>query len=391
MNKNKALHDIANQIVEHLDGVYNLNYGLLGGDFGEIIFLYYYSRIDSSYEEKADELLGKMISTLNDSYYKSSYCNGLAGLGIGLNLLEDAGYINGANDALDNIDLLLEYLLNNDLKNNKHDFLHGFIGIGFYFLMRYKQNERFSLSQIIKIVSYLQQTAIIENDTIKWKLNDDLIKYNISLSHGMSSTVIFLSEILTLNITSEQRNIIIPLINGAINYILKQQLDVEKYGSWFPSFSKEYKSEHQKSRLAWCYGDLGIAVALRHVGINISDNKLVDISTKIFEDTAIRRLDLVNNFVSDAALCHGSAGIAQIFLRMYKYTNNPIYNDAYEFWKKSVFDMIRYRNGNMITFQTYNPETKEWEDKTSLLDGIAGIGLFLLPYPDSEWDRLLLL
>ena len=50
------LQDFAANISIRLNNRKQLNYSLLGGDLGDIIFLYHYSRIDAHYESIVDGL-----------------------------------------------------------------------------------------------------------------------------------------------------------------------------------------------------------------------------------------------------------------------------------------------------------------------------------------------
>ena len=95
LTKDDILNDIALNVAERLSEKSLLNYGLLGGDFGDILFLYHYSRIENSCEEIADNLLDKMFHSLHSQPQVATYCNGLSGLGMGLLTLQKDGFIGG--------------------------------------------------------------------------------------------------------------------------------------------------------------------------------------------------------------------------------------------------------------------------------------------------------
>lgn len=82
LTKEEILRDIALNVADVLSQKPLLNYGLLGGDFGDILFLYHYSKTDSHYEAIADNLLEKMMLSLNRQPQVATYCSGLAGLGV---------------------------------------------------------------------------------------------------------------------------------------------------------------------------------------------------------------------------------------------------------------------------------------------------------------------
>lgn len=58
--RNDILRDLAARVAGRLQAKRYCNCSLLGSDFGEKMFLYYYSRIDERYEPVADGLLDKM-------------------------------------------------------------------------------------------------------------------------------------------------------------------------------------------------------------------------------------------------------------------------------------------------------------------------------------------
>ncbi len=394
------LKKIATEIVRHNNEIRNndiINFSLLTGYIGEVFFLYYYSLIEHEYESIADEFLERLLNNIsirnnNSSYY--SYCNGLAGLGIALHLLEESGFIQESTEILDDVDLLLEHGLFGEIKIQHFDFLHGIIGIGFYFLKHYKYCPEKSLPQLKKILIYLEETAIIEQDQIKWKAIDILKQrenglfhadFNISLSHGISSIIIFLCRYINLNITGKERAE--NMLNMAVNYVLKQRIDTEKYGSYFPGSSIESSEIITKSRLAWCYGDPGIALALWHTSKILKREDLYRLSIEVLLYSSKRR-NLSEAFIYDAGICHGSAGISQIYFRMYEETQMIEFKETYKYWTNVTKKMAYHKDG-LAGYKTLHD--KEWINNYSILDGVAGIGLSMLSPVNADWDEILLL
>ena len=134
----RILQDFAANISIRLNNRKQLNYSLLGGDLGDIIFLYHYSRIDAHYESIAEDLLEKMLRSLSLQPRVATYCKGLAGLGVGLLTLQQDEFISGVDSALGAIDPVISLSLESFIEDNNIDFLHGLIGIGFYLLEKQK-------------------------------------------------------------------------------------------------------------------------------------------------------------------------------------------------------------------------------------------------------------
>ena len=205
------LSEIALNVADRLSIRPLLNYSLLGGDLGDIIFLYHYSRIDSCYESIADGLFEKMLQSLSLQPRIVTYCSGLAGLGVGLLSLQHDGFIDGVETALDAIDPTIAKSLDLFISNNNIDFLHGLIGIGFYLLERSNSSKEYSVSNLSKIVDFLEKSKITDGAIVKWRYNAKKLSkpYNISLSHGVSSIVVFLCRLLKSGILSKKYNAII--------------------------------------------------------------------------------------------------------------------------------------------------------------------------------------
>ncbi len=383
--------DIASYVDTELCRKTWLNYSLLGGDFGAICFLYYYSKVDPKYGAVADRYLDKMLSGITRRPFVYTYCNGIAGLGIGLQLLEHDGFLEGVSTSLDEYDRYLCGLLPGILNLKSIDFLHGVIGVGLYFVSRDRHNPELSLQCIDRIVGFLYSSSKKKGNTIYWELEEDdyYKRFNISLSHGASSILIFLSRVNSLDLKIENKQYIRPLIDGIINYILEQKMDEEKVGSFFPSFPRESGLPSTKSRLAWCYGDLGIAIALKEAAKSINDPGLYGFGVEVLKFSAAKRRDVKANSIHDAGLCHGAMGVSQIFKRSYEETRDNVFKQASEYWREVALSFAKPEDGKMI-FKSYNNQTDKWENSINILEGNAGIGLCLIG-ADSFINKILLL
>ena len=273
-----------------------------------------------------------------------------------------------------------------DIGDNNYDFLHGVLGCGIYFLK--KNNENL----IHRIIDFLFDTSISINDgnSICWKSRiDEKGKqgYNIALSHGMTSIILFLSYVVEKGIMNQK---IYKLLYGGINYILSQEIDVKKFGSFFPSQSLENGDVISRSRLAWCYGDLGIAYSFWRAGKITSNEILKKKSIEIFSYST-KRVTMESTGIIDAQLCHGSAGVSMIFRRMYLETSYDIFSKATDFWIDKTLKYACFSDG-LAGYKTYTHP--KWHLDYSLLSGVSGIGLMLLSYLQNDcqsWDKMFLL
>lgn len=383
-----SLKNITKMITSHLEEIKFYDYGLLGGNLGEVMFLYLQSRIDSDLNIVADYMLDNILKTLKSPSLNSSYCNGLAGLGIGLNFLESEGFLEDTGYAMSDFDTYIAYCLDIDLTNDNIDFLHGFVGIGFYFLMRAKKNPKFSLVQLKKILEYLYNKQINNGTCIKWGIGNSK-HYNISLSHGIASVNLLLTKMLTLNISADDKKKIVHLLNGSTQYLMENRIDFYKNGSCFPMFPTEESSTPMKSRLAWCYGDLGISYSLWKTADTLGNNTLRDTAIEYLKLNAKYRTKRIENMVFDAGICHGTAGIAIIYQYFFRKTNLELFEKAYIHWLQETLSLYT----TSPEYISFNNLEQKWEKKYSILEGLSGIGLFFqsIILNDWKWIKFLLL
>lgn len=386
------LQDFAANISIRLNNRKQLNYSLLGGDLGDIIFLYHFSRIDNRYESIADGLLEKMLQSLSLQPCVSTYCNGLAGLGLGLLTLQQDGFISGVDSALGSIDPVISLSLESFVEDNNIDFLHGLIGIGFYLLERNNSSKEYSVSNLNKIVDYLDKSKISDSTIVKWRYNEKRLSkpFNISLSHGVSSIVVFLCRLIKSGAFSENYNVKIKqMLQGAVQYLLSNRVDVDRLGCCFASSSLECDDYPHRSRLAWCYGDLGVATALLEAGNTLHDSSVRDIAIQVLLFSSKRR-DIKANYVNDFCVCHGSVGIAQIFRSQGIALGMKDLLDAADYWEKDTLSRVVKDGHGRHTLLYYDPENGGYRESGGILDGISGAGLYLLG-EQTHLNKLLLL
>jgi hypothetical protein len=146
------------------------------------------------------------------------------------------------------------------------------------------------------------------------------------------------------------------------------------------------------SRLAWCYGDPGVAVALSRAAATLSREDLAEVARGVAVRAARR---LGDRTVEDAGLCHGSAGLAHVFARLWQYTGETSCADAARFWLLRTLHQ-RSRDGHHLPYPSAWPSggTVRHRDDAGLVTGGIGACLAVLSATevrDPSWDRALLL
>jgi len=151
--------------------------------------------------------------------------------------------------------------------------------------------------------------------------------------------------------------------------------------------------EWEPSRLAWCYGDLGIAVALMTAARGAGERDWERAALEIARAAAARPMERAD--VSDPGLCHGAAGNLHLFNRLYQATGEPELAAAARVWLHRLLDM-RQPGAGLGGFLVLLPDEHQqraWRADPGFLTGSAGIGLALLAAAtpvEPAWDRLLL-
>jgi len=365
---------------------------LASGNGGIIIFLFYYFRLTQNTKalDLANNLLDKTIKIINNGEIYPSFCDGIAGIGWLIEHLEQNNFIECNTDTiLNDIDLYLFNSMINDFKKGKgYDFLHGAIGKGLYFIKR----KNINIAYLEDITINLLKTADYPKiNQLAWRSihhQTGKIIYNLSLSHGIASIINFNSRLYKNGIA---KNNSMKIIQNATNYLLDVSLTNKI--SVFPNYIYLNEINNNASRMAWCYGDLGIGITLWQASQVIKDKQIENKAIEILLHSS-KRCDTIKNFVVDAGLCHGTSGIAHIFNRMYLNSGINEFKTASDFWFKETLKMAKYNDG-LAGYKVWR-STKNGgiQNDYGFLEGIAGIGLaFISTVSDIKptWDECLLL
>lgn len=366
--------------------------GLYSGAFGIILFLCYYLHLhpNQKFTSIFEKYLETSIERLTKEPLPYSYCNGLSGILDCLQLLKGNSLLNidytGVNSSCS--EMLLSIMKQN-ITHHNYDFMHGGLGISFCYL----HSEYF----IGNTIDALKISATQNGALFKWKSYIHSMKcygYDLSLSHGMSSVIIFLAKAFKMGIQTEE---VKPLLIGASQYVMQQELDREKYNICFPTLILEGRFILPKSKLAWCHGDLGVAVALWQAGEVLEDINLCSKALEVFRFCAHKR-DSNDKYSYDAGICHGSAGIALVFKYIYQKTNEHLFFNAYEYWLHITL-ILGCKDRGICGYSRFYSSNDEDNEKLrndyELLEGVSGIGLMLLSKNAGampiSWSKLLLL
>lgn len=357
------------------------DFSLMIGSPGVILFLFEYEKKFNNKNKKSSNYFKKMTETFETAlHYPFTFANGLAGTYWLLNYLNDKKYIK-----LDTseIEIYLQTFLGKNsallLQEKNIDYLHGLGGFYVPFTDTSKQND---IDVLLSAFELKENKLLMPYKySMMGKLTDN--SYNMGLAHGYPSYI----RLLTLNSTN---NLYFEQVCQLKNVVDSSKLNAQK--SLYP-FVFHTDEVNTSSRLAWCYGDLGIAASFWLAGKKFDQPQWQEEAVQILQHSTKRR-NLEENQVLDAAFCHGAAGIAHIYNRYYKETGLKEFDDARWYWLNQTLQMATYQDG-LAGFKSLQGK-QGYQNNYSLLEGIAGIGMVLLGFltddiKELNWDRCMLL
>lgn len=375
--------------------------GVLSGSAGLALFHFYYNEYNpnEASEDIGSTIIASIVNSINEGYNFHTFCGGIAGAAWTIELLNELDFIELDTDSLLGVlDDFLNHIANLNEGENYYDFLHGLIGIGYYFLKRYKNTASSELKEkykemLLVMISKLQRTAKSSENGIYWEsflIRDEGLKgCNLSLSHGLASIINFLSRLAEESDFSEQA---LPLLEKAISHTMSYKR-VKPDTSFFPDWITNENKESQSSRLAWCYGDLGVAISLWKASSVIKNEEIKNTAIQLLEFAATRR-DIEETRIVDGGLCHGAFGVMHIFNYMYKETGIKVFKEAADYWIDYGLTIDQHKDGSAGYMKWRGGDTPTYEKENSLLEGIAGIGLAILSYLNPEktdWNQCLMI
>ncbi|SIT96139.1 Lanthionine synthetase C-like protein [Epilithonimonas bovis DSM 19482] len=344
--------------------------GYINGSSSKLIFLSNYYKNFESNEKVLKEIysIRKNLLTAieNNSIPNLTLSYGLSGV---LFSLEYSYDLIGDNSEIELDKDFCDFLIlecTNMLYENNFDLLTG--GIGILNFLIDNHIEFLDSNAIDKVLS-----ALVEKQTNGiWLSKKDTKKINLGLSHGYISIVIVLLKI--HNFFPEKK--IEELLTNTLDMTLafKNNKDAN---SCFPNFvNNDGLKTNKSSRLAWCYGDLGISLLFFLAGKNLSNDFYLEQGKEIIKKINERK-DLKQNLIYDASFCHGASGVAHILNKLLYEYNIPELNPLYDYWIKMTIEMME--TNKLLSYEPQD-DNIEFVENYGLLNGYCGIGMVLIDY-----------
>jgi hypothetical protein len=279
----------------------------------------------------------------------------------------------------------------------EYDLIVGLAGLGVYALERLPRPR--AVECLERVVDRLAATAEARPEGVAWRTPPsrqwgDLVdlaphgSFNVGVAHGLPGVVGVLAGACAAGIAVERAR---PLLDAAVAWLLAQKLE-DRSLSTFPDFAGPGVPP-RPARLAWCYGDTGIAATLYAAGRAVGEPAWQREALEIAVTAAARPSKAAR--IHDDCLCHGAAGLGHLFNRLYQASGDPRLGEVARYWFGHSLDHRRPGEGvGGYLYQAYQKEEQTFRAIASggFLEGSAGIGLALLGAlspVEPEWDRLL--
>lgn len=373
------------------------DHGLAGGGAGVVLAMA--GLADAGYIRPGEgQILARLeqaVSGLREAHHHAGLYGGFTGTAWVVEHLQD-GFLDpdpGLNDGID--EALLERLRCGD-GPAQHDLVDGLAGLGVYGLERFPFGRSAELLETL--LDVLEWRASWSDQGACWpapELPQDLLAargltpsqagtVDLGLSHGVPGILAVLAGLLALGIGGQRAR---TLLEAGVAWLLAQE-GTDDGRSHFTDAIRPRDPARRSCRLAWCYGDPGVALALGLAGRHAGEPAWTAKALELME-TAARR-SIQDSGVHDPMLCHGAMGVAHAFHRFHRDTGRATFRRAALDWTEHALH-FHEEGAGIGGFRRFT-RGERISDPT-LLEGSAGLALGLLAglgTGEPTWDRCLL-
>jgi hypothetical protein len=323
------------------------------------------AKLDRSLD--AEELLARAFERVGTIPLEAGLFSGVTGVAWAAeHLFGETDDLNEAADALVEELLELPGVLGLDL-------VSGIAGLVVYLLER--PRTKANLAALERCVDRLAERSETAGAGVRWPLLPSAISpqlrarfpngaFDLGVAHGHAGLIAALALATDAGIARAR-----PLLERAVPGLLA--FEGPTPGLAFDCLVAG--NERSPSRAAWCYGDPGVAHSLLLAGRAARRDDWTASAVRIGLGAAA--LAPERSGVTDPWLCHGAAGLAHVFARLFHATGEPRFGEAARRWLDRVL-------------------AAELPAAPELLTGRIGVALVLLAAStplEPLWDRHLLL
>ena len=372
---------------------------LAAGRAGQALFYAYLSLhrpADGTLADLGIELLDRATEGTAAAPMSESLLSGFPGIAWTTEHLQGRIFESDADPNLE-IDETVLTLLSRSPWPGEYDLINGLVGLGIYALERLPRPT--AVQCLERIVGELDRSAEHGPEGAAWLTPPGRLApfklvaypeglYDLGASHGIAGVIALLAAACRAGVHA---GVARRLLDQAVSWLLARELDGGR-GLRFPHFF--YPGiEPGPSRLAWCYGDLGVAATLLFAARAVNEPSWERRALAVALAAAEPGPWVAT--VQDAGLCHGAGGVAHLFNRMSQATGEERLAAAARSWYAAAL-AFRQPGLGVGGFRSWAADLSGafgWRNDPGFLEGAAGVGLALLAAVspvDPAWDRLLL-
>jgi hypothetical protein len=378
---------------------------LADGRAGECLLLAEASRVGLGIDVDWDREVAALIESVGRVPMRAGLMSGFTGPLWFLAYLKRNPPRVGAYDALDldQADAAVHHAVQHCAADNI-DLIGGLVGYGIYCL---ESLSTTCINETIPIiVRQLAASAQRSPNGVFWRRRSETLGAHFHLeyphgwsdlgfAHGAAGIVAFLTRLQELGLSTFSSN---SLLREA-TWQLRDHVIATGGAADIPSYiglnaDRSFWRPGWKRELAWCYGALGVAVALASAARALGDAS-VDSAARALAFAAQGRFDAEPAHLADTGLCHGLAGNSILFRRLALLLADETY---WTISQRCVAAILTFRGsgapcGPDVEMRSKHFSDDRWCVQRGLLYGNAGIGLALLgsasqsPQP---WESILL-
>jgi lantibiotic modifying enzyme len=389
------------EIARDLRGHDPANFSLLNGDAGLTLFFTYLHQAfpGQGYDDDAVSHLERAIDGAVQPDAPRSLYSGFTGVGWTIEHLKGRLIDPAGDDPGEEVSQVVLRLLDRRPWTQDFDLLSGLVGYGVYALERWPRPG--AKECLERVVAHLGATAERQGAGVTWWTRPEFLPpgetrtllpqgcYNLGLAHGVPAVIALLAEAHAKGVANGEP---LALLEGAVAWLLDRKLPPGS-PTVFPKLIARDGGELGAIRLAWCYGDLCIAIALLYAAHRASRPEWEREAVALAKAATARSLE--SSGVLDGCLCHGAAGLTHLFHRVFQATGEPEFAEAARLWLARTLDLRRpgERFGGFPQWTLLAGGEAGWNPDAGFLNGAAGVGLALLAAvtpAEPAWDRAML-
>lgn len=370
---------------------------LATGEAGIALFLAQlaHARADDRLAHAARRRCGRMIAGVPRARFHPGLFSGLLGVAwtlgqIAEHLIElDCGH----EDSAAVIDRALLRILRREHQPWHYDLSGGLAGVGVYALERMPRPVARECAA--RVGELLRRASEVHPPGRAWRTPPELAPeadrdagcFNLGMAHGIPAVLALVAAIAGGEAdTGGMRQ----LLAEGVGWLLAQELPPAA-ASRFPALTGGGAGAGS-SPLAWCQGDLGLAAALLAIGRRLGREAWEGAAVRIALAAAGREPDPAHR--GELGLCHGAAGLAHLFNRLYLATGEPRLAAAANGWFARILAALdERRTAGTAAWRMEQRKHPKLRWQRGFLNGDAGIGLALLAAvspQEPRWDHVLL-